>query len=262
MFSQLVSSAAKVSPLILISICLMLLLNWRIYFRMLFIWGLIDLRWVYHIFPRAKKVYIEYFVFLILSVWYLNYCFVSCLRCRTWLSAVELDVICPYLLAWSVICTIHGITLPVLGLLKTSTIPLKHVTYTFIAPCASTIKCWTFNRLANKTPLQTPLMKSSTHPHPPLEQSLIQSIKRVHFIFVSSITERQTEVSIQQLNSQPRFLSWGAVEYAQDKDALPMISDNPLVLLFKFDGVLVRNQEEHFTVEKVVLSFIKWTRKK
>ena len=26
------------------------------------------------------------------------------------------------------------------------------------------------------------------------------------------------------------------VEYAQDKDALPMISDNPLVFLFKFDA--------------------------
>ena len=26
-----------------------------------------------------------------------------------------------------------------------------------------------------------------------------------------------------------------SVDYAQDKDALPMISDNPLVLLFKFD---------------------------
>ena len=49
------------------------------------------------------------------------------------------------------------------------------------------------------------------HPHPPLEQSLIQSVERVLFEFAYSVTERLTEVSKQQSEIAIQISKLGAV---------------------------------------------------
>ena len=66
-----------------------------------------------------KSVYIKYFCFLFLSAWCLEilFCIIS--------NSMSVDLVAtnPYPLAWPVIYATHCITLSVLDLLETSTIP-------------------------------------------------------------------------------------------------------------------------------------------